>query len=99
MINIQNKSAIDASYFNLLNEIKKLREGIEKLNLNKKYTKISIPFNGTYDLRNINKVILELENLTKFENRYLIIQELKLTRENNIPKLNLTGEMVTFQSE
>ncbi|MFZ8831682.1 MAG: hypothetical protein ACO2OY_05985 [Thermodesulfobacteriaceae bacterium] len=97
-INLQSKSAVEESYYKLSKEIVKLKEGLKRINLKATQTMISIPFSGTYDLRDLNKTILYLKTLTQSDESFLIIRELKLIRENDIPKLKIIGEIVVFQS-
>jgi hypothetical protein len=97
-INLQSKTAVEESYYKLSKEIVKLKEGLKRINLKATQTMISIPFSGTYDLRDLNKTILHLKSLTQSDESFLIIRELRLIRENDIPKLKITGEIVVFQS-
>jgi len=97
-INLQSKTAVEESYYKLSKEIVKLKEGLKRINLKATQTMISIPFSGTYDLRDLNKTILYLKTLTQSDESFLIIRELRLIRENDIPKLKITGEIVVFQS-
>jgi hypothetical protein len=98
-INLQNQATVEESYYKLSKEIVKLKEVLKRINLKATQTIISIPFNGTYDLRDLNKTILNVKNLTQSDASFLVIRELKLIKENNIPKLKITGEIVVFQSE
>jgi len=97
-INLQSQTAVEESYYKLSKEIVRLKEGLKGINLKDNQTMISIPFNGTYDLRDLNKTILDLKAFTKSNESFLIIRELKLIKENDIPKLKITGEIVVFQS-
>lgn len=97
-INLQSKTAVEESYYKLSKEIVKLKEGLKRINLKATKTMISIPFSGTYDLRDLNKTILYLKSLTQSDESFLVIRELRLIRENDIPKLKITGEIVVFQS-
>jgi hypothetical protein len=97
-INLQSKTAVEESYYKLSKEIVKLKEGLKRINLKTTQTMISIPFSGTYDLRDLNKTILYLKSLTQSDESFLIIRELRLIRENDTPKLKITGEIVVFQS-
>jgi hypothetical protein len=97
-INLQSKTAVEESYYKLSKEIVKLKEVLKRINLKTTQTMISIPFNGTYDLRDLNKTILNVKNLTQSDASFLVIRELKLIKENDIPKLKITGEIVVFQS-
>jgi hypothetical protein len=98
-INLQSKTAVEESYYKLSKEIVRLKEVLKRINLKATQTMISIPFNGTYDLRDLNKTILNVKNLTQSDASFLVIRELKLIKENNIPKLKITGEIVVFQGE
>ncbi|MCC6048991.1 MAG: hypothetical protein LM579_05635 [Thermodesulfobacterium sp.] len=98
-INLQSKTAVEESYYKLSKEIVKLKEVLKRINLKTTQTMISIPFNGTYDLRDLNKTILNVKSLTQSDASFLVIRELKLIKENNIPKLKITGEIVVFQGE
>jgi hypothetical protein len=97
-INLQSKTAVEESYYKLSKEFVKLKEGLKGINLKATQTMISIPFNGTYDLRDLNKTILNVKTLTQSNASFLIIRELKLIKESNMPKLKITGEIVVFQS-
>jgi hypothetical protein len=97
-INLQSKTAVEESYYKLSKEFVKLKEGLKGINLKATQTMISIPFNGTYDLRDLNKTILNVKTLTQSNASFLVIRELKLIKENDIPKLKITGEIVVFQS-
>jgi hypothetical protein len=97
-INLQSQTAVEQSYFKLSKEIMRLKEGLKGINLKATQTMISIPFNGTYDLRNLNKTILNVKTLTQSNASFLVIRELKLIKENNMPKLKITGEIVVFQN-
>lgn len=98
-INLQSKTAVEESYYKLSKEIVKLKEVLKRINLKATQTMISIPFNGTYDLRDLNKTILNVKSLTQSDASFLVIRELKLIKENGIPKLKITGEIVVFQGE
>ena len=98
-INLQSQTAVEESYYKLSKEIVKLKEGLKRINLKATQTMISIPFNGTYDLRDLNKTILNIKTLTQPNASFLVIRELKMIKENDIPKLKITGEIVVFQSE
>jgi hypothetical protein len=98
-INLQSQKAVEESYYKLSKEIVKLKEGLKRINLKATQTMISIPFNGTYDLRDLNKTILNIKTLTQSNASFLVIRELKMIKENDIPKLKITGEIVVFQSE
>jgi hypothetical protein len=97
-INLQSQTAVEQSYYKLSKEIMRLKEGLKGINLYATQTMISIPFNGTYDLRDLNKTILNVKTLTQSNASFLVIRELKLIKENDIPKLKITGEIVVFQS-
>jgi hypothetical protein len=97
-INLQSQTAVEQSYFKLSKEIMRLKEGLKGINLKATQTMISIPFNGTYDLRDLNKTILNVKTLTQSNASFLVIRELKLIKENDMPKLKITGEIVVFQS-
>jgi hypothetical protein len=97
-INLQSKTAVEESYYKLSKEIVRLKEGLKGINLKATQTMISIPFNGTYDLRDLNKTILNVKTLTQSNASFLVIRELKLIKESNMPKLKITGEIVVFQS-
>jgi len=97
-INLQSQTTVEESYYKLSEEIMRLKEGLKRINLKATQTMISIPFSGTYDLRDLNKTILHLKTLTQSDESFLIIRELRLIRENDIPKLKITGEIVVFQS-
>jgi hypothetical protein len=98
-INLQSQTAVEESYYKLSKEIVRLKERLKGINLKATQTMISIPFNGTYDLRDLNKTILNVKTLTQSNASFLVIRELKLIKENDIPKLKITGEIVVFQSE
>ncbi|NAZ30174.1 MAG: hypothetical protein GU354_03225 [Caldimicrobium sp.] len=98
-INLQSQATVEESYYKLSKEIVRLKEVLKRINLKATQTMISIPFNGTYDLRDLNKAIFNVKNLTQSNASFLVIRELKLIKENDIPKLKLTGEIVVFQSE
>jgi len=98
-INLQSQTAVEESYYKLSKEIVRLKEGLKRINLKATQTMISIPFSGTYDLRDLNKTILDLKALTQSNESFLVIRELRLIRENDIPKLKINGEIVVFQSE
>ena len=98
-INLQSKTAVEESYYKLSKEIVKLKEVLKRINLKATQTIISIPFNGTYDLKDLNKTILNVKSLTQSNASFLVIRELKLIKENDIPKLKITGEIVVFQGE
>jgi len=98
-INLQSQTAVEESYYKLSKEIVRLKEGLKRINLKATQTMISIPFNGTYDLRDLNKTILNIKALTQSNASFLVIRELKMIKENDIPKLKITGEIVVFQSE
>jgi hypothetical protein len=98
-INLQSQKAVEESYYKLSKEIVKLKEGLKRINLKATQTMISIPFNGTYDLRDLNKTILNIKTLTQSNASFLVIRELKMIKENDVPKLKITGEIVIFQSE
>jgi len=97
-INLQSKTAVEESYYKLSKEFVKLKEGLKGINLKATQTMISIPFNGTYDLRDLNKTILNVKTLTQSNASFLVIRELKLIKESDMPKLKITGEIVVFQS-
>jgi len=97
-INLQSQTAVEQSYYKLSKEIMRLKEGLKGINLKDNQTMISIPFNGTYDLKDLNKTILNVKSLTQSNASFLVIRELKLIKENNRPKLKITGEIVVFQS-
>jgi hypothetical protein len=97
-INLQSQTAVEESYYKLSKEIVKLKEGLKRVNLKATQTMISIPFNGTYDLRDLNKTILNVKTLTQSNASFLVIRELKLIKENDMPKLKITGEIVVFQN-
>jgi len=97
-INLQSQTAVEESYYKLSKEIVKLKEGLKRINLKATQTMISIPFNGTYDLKDLNKTILNIKTLTQSNASFLVIRELKMIKENDIPKLKITGEIVVFQS-
>jgi hypothetical protein len=96
-INLQSQATVEESYYKLSKEIVRLKEVLKRINLKATQTMISIPFNGTYDLRDLNKAIFNVKNLTQSNASFLVIRELKLIKENDIPKLKLTGEIVVFQ--
>jgi hypothetical protein len=98
-INLKSQTAVEESYYKLSKEIVRLKGGLKRINLKATQTMISIPFNGTYDLRDLNKTILNIKNLTQSNASFLVIRELKMIKENDIPKLKITGEIVVFQSE
>jgi len=98
-INLQSKTAVEQSYYKLSKEIVRLKERLKRINLKATQTMISIPFNGTYDLKDLNKTILNVKTLTQSNASFLVIRELKLIKENNRPKLKITGEIVAFQGE
>jgi len=95
-INLQSQTTIEENYYKLSKEIVRLKEGLKQINLNAIQTTISIPFSGTYDLRDLNSAILNLKSLHKPDNSFLIIRELKLIKERDIPKLKIDGEIVVF---
>jgi hypothetical protein len=97
-INLQSQAIVEESYYKLSKEIVKLKEVLKRINLKATQTIISIPFNGTYDLRDLNKTILNVKTLAQSNASFLVIRELKLIKENDIPKLKITGEIVVFQS-
>jgi hypothetical protein len=97
-INLQSQAAVEESYYKLSKEIVRLKEVLKKVNLKATQTMISIPFNGTYDLRDLNKTILNVKTLAQSNASFLVIRELKLIKENDIPKLKITGEIVVFQN-
>ncbi len=97
-INLQSQTAIEESYYKLSKEIMRLKEGLKGINLKANQTMISIPFNGTYDLRDLNKTILNVKTLAQSNASFLVIRELKLIKENDMPKLKITGEIVVFQN-
>jgi len=97
-INLQSQTAIEESYYKLSKEIMRLKEGLKGINLKANQTMISIPFNGTYDLRDLNKTILNVKTLAQSKASFLVIRELKLIKENDMPKLKITGEIVVFQN-
>jgi len=97
-INLQSQTAVEQSYYKLSKEIMKLKEGLKGINLKATQTMISIPFNGTYDLRDLNKTILNVKTLTQSNASFLVIRELKLIKENEMPKLEITGEIMIFQN-
>jgi hypothetical protein len=97
-INLQSQTAVEQSYYKLSKEIMRLKEGLKGINLKDNQTMISIPFNGTYDLRDLNKTILNVKTITQSNASFLVIRELKLIKENDMPKLKITGEIVVFQS-
>jgi hypothetical protein len=97
-INLQSQTAVEQSYYKLSKEIMRLKEGLKGINLKATQTMISIPFNGTYDLKDLNKTILNVKTLTQSNASFLVIRELKLIKENDMPKLKITGEIVVFQS-
>jgi hypothetical protein len=80
-INLQSKTAVEESYYKLSKEFVKLKEGLKGINLKATQTMISIPFNGTYDLRDLNKTILNVKTLTQSNASFLVIRELKLIKE------------------
>jgi len=98
-INLKSQTAVEESYYKLSKEIVRLKEGLKRINLKATQTMISMPFNGTYDLRDLNKTILNIKTLTQSNDSFLVIRELKMIKENDIPKLKITGEIVVFQSE
>ena len=98
-INLQSQATVEESYYKLSKEIVRLKEVLKRINLKATQTMISIPFNGTYDLRDLNKTILNVETLAQSNASFLVIRELKLIKENDIPKLKITGEIVVFQNE
>jgi hypothetical protein len=98
-INLQSQATVEESYYKLSKEIVRLKEVLKRINLKATQTMISIPFNGTYDLRDLNKTILNIKTLAQSNASFLVISELKLIKENDIPKLKITGEIVVFQSE
>jgi hypothetical protein len=95
-INLQSQTAVEESYYKLSKEIVRLKEVLKRINLKPTQTMISIPFNGTYDLRDLNKTILNVKTLAQSNASFLVIHELKLIKENDIPKLKITGEIVVF---
>jgi hypothetical protein len=95
-INLQSQTAVEESYYKLSKEIVRLKEGLKRINLKATQTMISIPFNGTYDLRDLNKTILNIKTLTQSNASFLVIRELKMIKENDIPKLKITGEIVSL---
>ena len=97
-INLQSQTAVEQSYYKLSKEIMRLKEGLKGINLKDNQTMITIPFNGTYDLKDLNKTILNVKSLAQSNARFLVIRELKMIKENDIPKLKITGEIVVFQS-
>jgi hypothetical protein len=97
-INLQSQATVEESYYKLSKEIVRLKEVLKRINLKATQTMISIPFNGTYDLRDLNKTILNVKTLAQSDASFLVIRELKLIKENDIPKLKITGEIVVFQS-
>jgi hypothetical protein len=97
-INLQSQATVEESYYKLSKEIVRLKEVLKRINLKATQTMISIPFNGTYDLRDLNKTILNVKTLAQSNASFLVIRELKLIKENDIPKLKITGEIVVFQN-
>jgi hypothetical protein len=95
-INLQSQATVEESYYKLSKEIVRLKEVLKRINLKATQTMISIPFNGTYDLRDLNKTILNVKTLAQSNASFLVIRELKLIKENGIPKLKITGEIVVF---
>jgi hypothetical protein len=75
-INLQSQTAVEQSYYKLSKEIMRLKEGLKGINLKDNQTMISIPFNGTYDLRDLNKTILNVKTITQSNASFLVIREL-----------------------
>jgi hypothetical protein len=96
-INLQSKTAVEENYYKLSKEIMRLKEVLKGINLKATQTMINIPLNGTYDLRDLNKTILNFKTLSQSDASFLVIRELKLIKENDIPKLKITGEIIVFQ--
>ncbi len=96
-INLQSQTTIEESYYKLSKEIVRLKEGMKGININVNQRMITIPFNGTYDLRDLKATILSLNSLSMSGSNFLVIRELKLIKENDIPKLKIDGEIVVFE--
>ncbi|MFN3505692.1 MAG: hypothetical protein ACK4Y7_05755 [Caldimicrobium sp.] len=93
----ENQVKIQEFFIMSQSQISHFKRYFSNINWERDFQKTSTPLNLVISLRDINRAVKDIQNLTSGEESFLLIKEIKYQREKDKePMLNINAELINF---